>query len=360
MGEKTEKATSKKLRDARKKGQVAKSQDFPAAFTFVVSMLATLWMINILTDNLGGMLLATFKSIIEPNLQQTISGYFMQSFFVIFISSIPIMLAVAIAGCAVSFLTTGPTWAPEVFKFDIKKFNPIDNLKSKFKMKTLVELIKSLLKITIASYIVYTVVASSIPVLVKTASLPFSASMTIYVHFVYEVILKVGIFFVAVAVADLAYQKHNFGKEMMMEKFEVKQEYKDSEGNPEIKGKRKQIAQEIAYSEGPGAQAGRAKAVITNPTHFAIALDFDKDEDIAPYVLCKGQGHIAERIIKIAEDNKVPIVRNIPLAHKLWEETKLYEYVPEDTYEVVAEILRWIASLEYEETNGNISPRLQM
>lgn len=360
MGEKTEKATPKKLRDAKKKGQVAKSQDFPAAFTFVVSMMATLWMINFLYESLGEFLIGTFQSVIQPDLSQTIAGLFMQSFFVIFVCSMPIMLVVALAGCAVSFLTTGPTWAPEVFKFDIKKFNPVDNLKAKFKLKTLVELIKSILKISIATYIVYSVVSNSVPVLIRTADLPFAASMTIYVHFLYEVILKVGIFFVAVSIFDLAYQKHAFGKEMMMEKFEVKQEYKDTEGDPLIKGKRKQIAQEIAYSEGPGAPAARAKAVVTNPTHLAIALDYDKDEDQAPYIICKGQGYLAERIIKIAEDNKVPIVRNIPLAHKLWEETKLYEYVPEETYEVVAEILRWISSLEYEEKEEHVSPRLQM
>lgn len=360
MGEKTEKATSKKLRDARKKGQVAKSQDFPAAFTFVISMLTTLWMLGFLYDNLGEVTISTFKAVTQPDLEQTIPAVFAHAFYVIFITSVPIMMIVAFAGCAVSFLTTGPTWAPEVFKFDIKKFNPVDNLKSKFKMKTLVELIKSLLKIFIASYLVYGIMVSSFPVLIRTASLPFEASMAVYVHFLYEVIIKVGIFFVVIAVFDLAYQKHSFGKEMMMEKFEVKQEYKDSEGDPHIKSKRKQIAHEIAHGEGPGAGAARAKAVVTNPTHLAIALGFDKEEDAAPYILCMGQGHVAERIIKIAEDNKVPIVRNIPLAHKLWEESKLYEYVPEETYEVVAEILRWISSLEYDEAEGHVSPRLQM
>ena len=359
MGEKTEKATPKKLRDAKKKGQIAKSQDFPAAFTFVVSMLVTIGMIDFLYKNLGEILLATFKAATLPDLEQTITSMFMQSFYVIFLCSMPIMLIVAFAGVLVTFLTTGPVWAPEVFKFDIKKFNPIDNLKGKFKMKTIIELIKSLLKIFIASYLVYDVMISSFPVLIKTASIPFSAAMTIYVHFIQEVIIRVGVFFVIVAVFDLAYQKHNFGKEMMMEKFEVKQEYKDTEGDPLIKSKRRQTAHEIAYSEGPAAGAARAKAVVTNPTHLAIALGFDKEVDAAPYIIAMGKDYLAERIIKIAEDNKVPIVRNIPLAHKLWEETKLYEYVPEDSYEVVAEILRWIASLQDDATYIS-SPTLQM
>ncbi len=359
MGEKTEKATPKKLRDAKKKGQVAKSQDFPAAFTFVVSMLATLWMSSYLYEQLGGVILTTFKETTAANLPQLICSMFTYSFYVIFVCSMPIMVVVSLAGILVSFLTTGPVFSPEVFKFDIKKFNPVDNLKSKFKMKTFVELLKSLFKIFVASYLVYDVMMSSIPVLIKTAGLPLAAITKVFVYFLYEVILKVGIFFVAVAVFDLAYQKHNFGKEMMMEKFEVKQEYKDTEGDPLIKSKRKQIAQEIAYSEGPGAGAARAKAVVSNPTHLAIALGFDKDVDAAPYVLAMGKGHLAEQILKIAEEHKVPIVRNIPLAHKLWEEAKLYEYIPEDTYEPVAEILRWIASLQDDATLIT-SPTLQM
>lgn len=359
MAEKTEKATPKKLRDAKKKGQIAKSQDFPAAFTFVVSMIGTLWLADTIIDQLSAVLVSTFKASSNPDLISTITSWFMQSFYIIFMCSMPIMVAVALAGTAVTFLIQGPVWAPEVFKFDIKKFNMVENLKSKFKVKTMVELIKSILKIMIATWITYNVVYSSLPVLVKCAGLPLIATMKVFTYFLYEVVLKVGLFFVAVSIADLAFQKHNFSKEMMMEKFEVKQEYKDTEGDPLIKSKRKQIAHEIAYSEGPGAGAARAKAVVTNPTHFAIALGFDKEVDAAPYILAMGRDFLAERIIKIAEDNKVPIVRNIPLAHKLWEEGKLYEYIPEDSYEVVAEILRWIASLQ-DDASMLSSPTLQM
>lgn len=359
MGEKTEQATSKKLRDAKKKGQIAKSQDFPAAFTFVVSVMATLWLSTAIFGMLSSTIVSTFKATSEPDLLNVITAWFMQGFYIIFASAMPIMVAVAFAGTLVTFLIQGPVFAPEVFKFDIKKFNPIDNLKSKFKMKTFVELLKSLAKIFIAAFIVYHVVSDSLPVLIKCAGLPLIASVKVFVYFLQSVVMKVGLFFAAVAIFDLAYQKYNFGKEMMMEKFEVKQEYKDTEGNPEIKGKRKQIAHEIAFGDGPGAGAAKAKAIVTNPTHLAIALGFDKDVDAAPYVLAMGRDFLAEKIIKIAEDNKVPIVRNITLAHKLWEEGKLYEYIPEDSYEPVAEILRWIASLQDDATLIT-SPTLQM
>jgi type III secretion protein U len=164
-----------------------------------------------------------------------------------------------------------------------------------------------------------------------------------------EVIIKVGLFFIIVAIADFVYQKKDFAKEMMMEKFEVKQEYKNSEGDPHIKGKRRQIAQEIAYQEGPTGGVKKAQAVVTNPTHLAIAIGYDRDMDAAPYILAMGEDMLAERIVKIAEANDIPVVRNIKLAHRLWNDGDVYEYVPEDTYEVVAEIIRWISTLRTEE-----------
>lgn len=348
MGEKTEKPTSKKLRDAKRKGQVAKSQDFPAAFTFIVSMAATLALSTFLFGHLSEFLTGCFKLATGSNLDKALSAIFYQAFYVIFLCSMPIMGVVAFAGILVTFLTVGPVWAPEVFKFDIKKFNPVDNLKGKFKMKTIIELLKSLFKISVAGYMVYSIMSNHIGELTQTIGLPILTSAAVFASLLKEVIVKVGLFFVIVAVADLIYQKHAFEKEMMMEKFEIKQEYKDSEGDPHIKGKRKQIAHEIAYSEGPAAGAARAKAVVTNPTHIAVALAFDKEQDPCPFVIAMGQGHVAQQIIKIAEANKIPVIRNIPLARKLWEEAKLYEYVPEDTYEPVAEVLRWIASLEIE------------
>lgn len=346
MGEKTEKATPKKLRDARRKGQVAKAQDFPAAFTFITSMAVTLGMVQFLYDHLGELLNACFGLVNEPNLEQIIPAVFMQSFYIIFLCSMPIVIITAVVGILTTFLTTGPVWAPEVFKFDIKKFNPVENLKSKFKLKTLVELLKSILKIAIAGIIVYMVMWNSLSVLAHTVSLSVLASVSIYATFLKEVIIKVGLFFVMIAVFDLMYQKHNFEKEMKMEKFEVKQEYKDTEGDPLIKGKRKQIAQEIAYQDSPAAGAAHAKAVVTNPTHLAIALGYERELDPCPFVLAMGQGPLAELIIKMAEKHNVPVVRNIPLAHRLWEEAKLFEYIPEDTYEPVAEVLRWIQSLQ--------------
>lgn len=348
MGEKSEKATPKKLRDARKKGQVAKSQDLPSAFTFIASLSMIVAMGGYLYKQVSGFIETAFKMVPAEDVHLIIPILFKEGIMVIFNTVIPIMAMVAMVGVIVNFLAVGPMFSVEVFKFDIKKFDPVQNLKSKFKMKTLVELIKSLLKISIAAYLIYGVMYKSFPVLIKAATLPMAGTLLIFTTFLMEVIIKVGIFFIIVAVLDFAYQKYNFGKEMMMEKFEVKQEYKNTEGDPQIKGKRKQIAQEIAYSEGPAGGVKKAAAIVTNPAQLAIAVGYNREIDAAPYILVMGEGILAERIIFYADKYEVPIVRNIELAHNLWRDGEVYEYIPEDTYEAMAEILRWISSLEEE------------
>lgn len=346
MGEKTEKATPKKMRDARKKGQVAKSQDLPAAFTFIVSIAVILISANFLYHQMGDFLVGVFKAIPQGNLLNSIQSLFYEGGMVVFTSSMPILIAVSFVGVVVTFLTVGPVFSTEVFKFDIKKFDPIQNLKSKFKIATLVELCKSILKISIASYLIYRVMYNSLPVLIMAVNVPISGALLLFHAFLLEVVAKVGFFFIIVAVMDFAFQKYNFGKEMMMEKFEVKQEYKNTEGDPHIKGKRKQIAQEIAYQDGPSGGVRRAKAVVTNPTHLAIAIGYDRDFDAAPYIIAMGEGNLAEQIINLAARYDIPVVRNIGLARKLWDEGDVNEFVPEATYKAIAQILRWLTSLQ--------------
>ncbi|MEM1282348.1 MAG: type III secretion system export apparatus subunit SctU [Chlamydiota bacterium] len=350
MAEKTEKATPKKLRDARKKGQVAKSQDLPSAFTFIASIWMTLGFIGIIYARISGFLIHLFDNIPrEEDLVLFLPVFYYEAFIVIFLCAIPIMVLVSLLGIAINFLAIGPVFSTEVFKPDIKKFNVIQNLKSKFKIKTLFELVKSIFKITVAAYLIYGVMYSALPVLIQTVHEDIWVAMQVYYTFLLQVIMRVGVFFIFVAVLDFVFQKRNFANEMKMEKFEVKQEYKNTEGDPQIKSKRRQTAQEIAYSDGPAGGIKYAKALITNPTHLAIAIGYEREVDPAPYILGMGDGVNAERMIQLAENYDVPIVRNIKLAHKLWEEAELLEFIPEDSYEAVAEILRWIASLNTEQ-----------
>jgi len=347
MAEKTEKATPKKLKDARKKGQVAKIQDLPAALTFVVSIIGTLASVNYLYEQIVSFFLQMFYAVANSatDFETKAPGYFTMAMQTIMNCSLPIMVIVCAVGVIVSFLVIGPVFSFEAMKFDFKKLNPVEGIKQKFKLKVLVELIKSIAKIVGAAIIIYLVIWQSLPELIATVLMPAVASASVVSNFLFTAAIRVGIFFLVVALFDLAFQKKNFAKEMKMEKFEVKQEYKDTEGDPMIKGKRREMFREIAYQEGPGA-ARRARAIITNPTHIAVALKYNPEEEPAPIILVMGAGVMADRIVKIGVDNKIPIMRNVELARELYSKGKISDYIPEDTYQAVSEILKWIESLE--------------
>jgi type III secretion YscU/HrpY family protein len=347
MAEKTEKATPKKLKDARKKGQVAKVQDLPAAMTFLVSILGTLAMIGYMFQNIGTFLLMMFQEIrhVGGDKETRAPAFFNVALHVILNCSLPIMIIVCFVGVLVSFLVIGPVFSFEAMKFDLKKLNPVEGIKQKFKLKVLIDLIKSIAKITGAGIIIYFVIIDMLPQIISSVLLPVMASASVVNDFLFKAAIRVGIFFILVGLFDLAFQKKNFAKEMKMEKFEVKQEYKDTEGDPMIKGKRRELFREIAYQEGPKA-ARRARAIITNPTHIAVALKYNPEEEPAPMILTMGVGFVAEQIIKIGVENKIPIMRNVDLARELYSKGKISDYIPEDTYQAVAEILKWIASLD--------------
>jgi type III secretion protein U len=352
MAEKTEKATPKKLRDARKKGQVAKSQDFPSAFTFIVSIATVIVSSGYLFQVLASYIISMFKlSGTNIDMQNRAAGIFSEAIQIIFNTSMPILLLTVCIGLLTNFLIVGPLFSMESMKPDIKRLNPVTNIKNLFKLKTLFELLKSIFKITGALILIYSVVWYSIPEIISTAALPVMGSAIVFSDFLIKVIIRVGIFFLIIAVFDLVFQKRNFAKEMKMEKFEVKQEYKDTEGDPHMKSKRRQTAQEIAYQEGP-MSVKRAKAVITNPIHIAVAVEYHAEKEPAPRIVTMGKGTIADLIIRIAQENGVPIMRNVTLAQTLFEKGKISDYIPEETYQAVAEILRWLEGIETLETTG--------
>jgi flagellar biosynthesis protein FlhB len=271
--------------------------------------------------------------------------YFLKEMInLILITSLPIAGLVSIVGVLVGFLLVGPTFAVEVFKPNFKKFNPVDNLKQKFKMKTVVELIKSMLKIFGAALLIYLAMRHSVGDLIATAALPPQAAAIVFQKLLLKVVVWTGIFFLLISVGDLMYERYNFGKEMKMEKFEVKQEYKDTEGNPEVKSKRRQLAQEIAYDEGTN-MIRRAKTLITNPKDVAIAIGYEPDKYAAPWIIDKGIEKRALLMIAEAEKYKIPIMRNVPLAHELLEKGKAGEFIPEEFYEAIGEVLLYVESL---------------
>ncbi len=343
MAEKTEKATPKKIRDARKKGQVAKSQDFPSAFTFATAILGTLFLANFLFRHLSEYIISTFRLIqYNIDIEHRAGEYITQAIMVIATTSFPIVLLVSIMGVLVNFLIIGPLFSMEALKFNLKRLNPVEGIKQKFKLKVLVELIKSILKISGAAFIIYLAIWKALPSVVQTAGISVVGTASLLGDFLRTITIQVGLFFLAVGIFDLFFQKKTYAKEMMMEKFEVRQEFKDTEGDPHIKGKRRELFREIAYTEGPGA-AKRARAIITNPEHIAVAVG---GEEAVPIILVMGRGVLAEKIIQIAVDERIPIMRNVALAQELYQKGKISDYIPEETYKAVAQILRWVSSLE--------------
>lgn len=351
MGEKTEKATPKRLRDARKKGQVAKSQDFPSAITFIISMFTAFYLASFFAQHLGGFLVAVFKEAPLHHDPHITLYYLRNCLTLILTTSLPLLGAVGFIGLLVGFLVVGPVFSTEVFKPDLKKFNPIDNLKQKFKVKTLIELLKSIFKITGATLILYITLKNRVPLIVETAGVSPLVTASIFKQILYKAVTSIGIFFLVIAVLDLVYQRKNFAKELKMEKFEVKQEFKDTEGNPEIKGRRRQIAQEIAY-EDPSTQIKHASTVISNPKDIAIAIGYMPEKYKAPWIIAMGTNFRAKRILMEAEKYGIPIMRNVPLAHQLWDEGKELKFIPESTYEAIGEILLYITSLNAQNPNN--------
>lgn len=351
MAEKTEKATPKKLRDSRKKGQVAKSQDFPSAFTFVVSISGVILTSGYIFQQLSAYCITLFKrsSLHNTDLTNVAGGLMQEAIMVIFNCTLPILLMTVCTGVLTGFLIVGPVFSTHAFTPDIKRLNPVENIKNLFKFKTIFELLKSIFKIAGAFILIWSVVYSSVPEIVSTAAMPVIGSAYVFSTFLVKVVIRVGIFFLAVAIIDLVFQKRNFAKEMRMEKFEVKQEYRDTEGDPHQKSRRRQVAQELAYQEGP-ASVKRSRAIITNPIHIAVAIDYDEEKEPAPKIVTMGKGLVADQIVKKAQEFNIPIMRNVELAHTLFEKGGIGDYIPEETYQAVSEILKWLQSLEAQET----------
>ncbi|WP_320411692.1 EscU/YscU/HrcU family type III secretion system export apparatus switch protein, partial [Candidatus Similichlamydia epinepheli] len=355
-------ATPKKLRDARKKGQVAKSQDIPGAATFVASIGILLALSSFLFEQFAATCFFFWGRIASPGVIANHYQYIFQAIYQILVCSIPFALGIAVIGSLVHFIMVGPMFATEIFKFDIKKFDPVNNLKQKFKLRTLVELLKSTFKVLVSFYICYKSWLEVLGMFPMLVAQPLGATFFLISTFLWNVVVRAGFFFVVVALADYLYQKRLFDKEMMMEKFELKQEFKNTEGDPELKSRRREVAREIAYGGGRRGLKG-SKVVLTNPTHIAVALAYEHSKFPAPFIVARGKGVEAEWIVFDAKKLEIPIVRNVPLAWALYEKGELHEFIPFETYEAVAEVLRWVASLEsggLEEFEGKDSEDLEV
>ncbi|MFH1812338.1 MAG: type III secretion system export apparatus subunit SctU [Pseudomonadota bacterium] len=343
-GEKTEEATPQRLQEARKKGQVMKSQDVLAAFGFIITFSVLALIMGSTLDQLREFILACiYAGTGNGGLPAVVNTTFKALTFTL-ILVMPILGAAFVASVAANYAQVGFMFTTHPLKPDIKKINPISGLKSMFSKKKVVELIKQLLKFSIITYVCYSAVKDRIRDVVVAVRVPLENSMLLAGEIIYDLAIKVAAVFIVIAFADFLYQRYQFKKDMMMSKYDVKQEYKQSEGDPEMKGQRKALAEELIM-HGSQQNVANADAVVTNPAHIAVAIKYDKEKGGAPQVVAKGLRKHADKIKEIARQSGVPILRNVPLAQAL-NKLEIGEDIPEELFEAVAEVLNFVYELQ--------------
>jgi flagellar biosynthesis protein FlhB len=348
-GEKTEEATPEKLRKAKEEGQVPKSIDFVSSLNFALGFLTLCGMLTYIFHELHDYTVASIDAAFREPTLATITKMLMDGWPLILKLSVPIGVAVFTMGIFANVVQTGFFFAFKVLIPKLDKINPVNGLKGLFKMKKFIDLIKNILKFSIAAWLAWKTMSEALHSMVLTVTLPLLESVDFGSSLIWEYVIKTIVLFIIIGGADLIYSRHHFNKEMMMSKYDVKQEYKQSEGDPHMKGQRRQLAQELLFS-GSVENVRNADAVVVNPVHIAVAIKYDKDNSKAPTIVAKGMRIHAEKIKEIAKHYGVPILRNVPLAQAL-NKLEIGEEIPEELYEAVAEVLSFVYKIREEQEN---------
>lgn len=337
--EKTEKATPKRLQDARKKGQVPKSADFNAALCLLTGVVYFYIARGALSGKAHDYLAHYFHSYITapPNAERLID-IFIGTLTGVFGLMAPLLIILMLIAAAANIAQFGFLFAPEAIKPKLSKLNPLEGFKKMFSTRTLFELLKSILKVVLVGAVVYFVVKSRYFKMLNLFYGPPEYLFQKVLEGLLAVLLWGGLTYFAIAVLDLLYQRYAFQKQMRMTKQEVKDEYKQTEGDPQIKAwlkrRQREILMNLIRKEVPDATV-----VVTNPTHFAVALRYEEEKNAAPVVVAKGADFLARRIKQIALENNVPIQENKETARFLYYNVEIGQEIPPELYQAVAEIL---------------------
>ncbi len=340
-GEKTEEATSYKLSKAREKGQVPKSQEVSSVAVLLVAGSALVLMAPYGWERMVGMFhhFIWRMSEFDPT-SVDLWPWFQTAFREILIIVLPLAFLIMVAGVAANlFQMGGFIFKPIEFKID--KLNFITGMGRFFKIRSVVDAIKNLLKIAIIFYVSYLVISSHNDEFAIMSEMEPVEIALVTLEITVELFFKVVLTLLVLAFMDFAYQKWQFMKDMRMSKQEIKDEYKQMEGDPKVKARIRQLQAENSKKR-MLADVPRADVVVTNPTHFAIALVYDSSLALAPLVLAKGQDLLAQRIKDIAKEAKVPIVENKPLAQALYKVVEVGQIIPLEFYKAVAEVLSYV------------------
>lgn len=338
-GEKTEEPTDKKIRDARKKGQVAKSMDVSSTALLMVLMAYFAIGKGFYTEQLMEMLLLPTYFYTAPfgDAVLQVGAGVVHKFLLLII---PLLGLTTFTALLVNFIQIGPLLTFEPLKPDIKKINPFEGVKKIFNKKSVIEFIKSIIKTTFLGYLLYLVIKDIIGPLMIVPFAGLDAIFSILGPILKIFILNVLVAYIIIAVADLFFQKKQHTKDLRMTKEEVKREYKEMEGDPLIKSERKQMYQDMVMNDTVQATK-KANVLVTNPTHYAVAIYYNDKLTPVPAVIAKGQDHIAKMMIKVAQENNIPIMRDVNLAQSLYHTVQTFHYVPSDLLEPIAAVLKW-------------------
>ena len=347
-GEKTEEPTAKKLEDARKKGQVMRSTEVVTAAT----LLAFFFMLKIFVGFIGNRFMTSFRQTIgfisdytsEPFTLNTARTIIRGSFWNIIVAAFQIMIVgFVVTIVAIVFQVKWKVTAePLKPKFD--KFNPVTGMKRLFSKDKIMDLFKSIAKVVILAYVVYSYLKNQWPLIYKMYSYTLPQAIAVIGDTVINVGIRISALFAVIALFDLFYQKWKYHQDMMMSKQEVKDEYKNSEGDPKVKSQQKQRMQQASQRR-MMQDLPNADVVITNPTHLAVAIKYDKDTNEAPVVVAKGADYLAQKIKDRARENAIEIVENKPLARMLYHNVEIGAEIPPELYQMVAEVLAYVYSL---------------
>ena len=350
--EKSEEPTSKKLDDARKEGQVAKSQEVATAFSLMALFVILRVGYGFMGTNFQNLFSRIYNNI--PNVARTYDGYIpvdllrsllTNAILTMILISAPFFIIAFIIAFVSDLVQVGfkPTSKPLQPK--LSKLNPISGMKKIFSARKIFELGKSILKLVVMAAVIYSFFSGRTESIYLLYDIPLKQAIGLMGSLIIDLGIRLAAAYLIIAAIDLIYQRRKFHKDMMMTKQEVKDEFKNSEGDPAVKGAQKRRMMEASRRR-MMQQLPEADVVITNPTHFAVAIKYDADENDAPVVVAKGADYLAQKIKEIARENDVEIVENKPLARMLYTNVEVGELVPPELYKAVAEVLAYVYHLK--------------
>ncbi|ADW18383.1 flagellar biosynthetic protein FlhB [Desulfobulbus propionicus DSM 2032] len=345
-GERTESPSAKRRADFRKKGQVAQSREVQTAALFTLLLLFWVFFAPIFWDGTKEMVAVLWRNsgdyaITTSSLMQL--GYFLGVSLAMILA--PLFLVALLVGFLATFLQIGWLFTTEPLIPDLTKLDPIKGMGRFFSKRSLVEVIKSLLKVGLIGWIAYKTVAGEMDQALLLTEMPLDDTILYLAKTSALVMAKVAAIMIVLAILDYAFVRWEMEEKMKMTKQEQKEEMKETEGDPHIKSKIRSIQQQMARRRMMAA-VPTADVVITNPTHIAVAIKYEAGTMDAPLVLAKGQELVAEKIREIARENDIPLVENPPVARLLHSKVEVGQAIPEELFKAVAEILAYVYSLK--------------